>query len=38
MRSSTSALAARMLVCCFSLVALTSMSSARAFSPMIIPS
>jgi hypothetical protein len=34
----SSAVDARMLVCFFSFVTLTSMSEARAFSPMIIPS
>ena len=37
-RSKLSAAAARMLVSFFSLVGLTSISSARAFSPTIIPS
>ena len=37
-RTSTSALDARMLVCCLALVGLTSRSSARAFSPTIMPS
>ncbi len=37
-RSNSSATDERMLVSFFSLVGLTSISSARAFSPMIIPS
>src|SRR6185295_1199869 len=37
-RIASSALEARMLVCFFSLVTLTSMSAVREFSPMIIPS
>ena len=37
-RIASSAVEARMLVCFFSLVTLTSMSLTRAFSPMIIPS
>ena len=37
-RTSTSAVEERMLVRCFSFVALTSRSSARAFSPTIMPS
>src|SRR6478735_6140071 len=36
--SKLSEVAERMLVCCFSLVMLTSMSSAREFSPTIMPS
>ena len=37
-RIASSAVEARMLVCFFSFVTLTSMSLGRAFSPMIIPS